>query len=96
MLNGAAALYLSHNTASRERAVEVIDKLTVAAATSLFDDLDVRAGKFRVNSTGIGMNGKTPVIQGPAIADANGTLADATSKLNTLLAYLRSRGDIAT
>lgn len=47
----------------------------------------------------IGFNGATPVGQHAAIADASGGAvqdAEARSALNTLLAYLRSRGDIAT
>jgi len=43
---------------------------------------------------GVGF-GKTPVARGAAILNADGTLADLTAKFNALLAYLRSRGDIA-
>jgi hypothetical protein len=34
-------------------------------------------------------------MRGAAIANADGTLADLTTKFNTLLAQLRTRGDIA-
>jgi hypothetical protein len=35
------------------------------------------------------------VAQGSAIANADGALSDITTKFNALLAYLRTRGDIA-
>lgn len=44
----------------------------------------------------LGLNGAAPVAQGAAIAAADGTLADITTKFNSLLTYLRSRGDIDT
>ena len=52
-------------------------------------------GGFDFDGPGIGLNGNAPVAQGAAIADANNA-ADAVTKLNTLLAYLRLRGDIDT
>lgn len=61
--------------------------------------LTLRAGngsaRISVNNTGIGLHGATPVAQGAHIADAtNGT--DVITQLNLLLAYLRTRGDIAS
>lgn len=53
-------------------------------------------GALNHDGTTVGFNGATPVAQGAAIVDADGTLADLTTKFNALLAYLRSRGDIAT
>lgn len=53
-------------------------------------------GALDHDGTTVGFYNKTPVAQGAAIADADGTLADITTKFNTALAYLRSRGDIAT
>lgn len=51
------------------------------------------------STTKIGFNGATPVTQSSAIPDASsGTVQDAEARaaLNTLLAYLRTRGDIHT
>jgi hypothetical protein len=66
------------------------------------------SGIIRIGTTGthtachiagdIGLNGATPVAQGAAIADASGGAvqdAEARTAINDLLAYLRSRGDIA-
>lgn len=48
-----------------------------------------------ITGDGIGFNNATPVAQGSAIADATDA-ASVIARLNELLAYLRSRGDIAT
>lgn len=54
--------------------------------------------RFAVNLTGIGFFGQAPVAQGAHIPDVSGGStvdAEARAAFNTLLAYLRSRGDIA-
>jgi hypothetical protein len=60
--------------------------------------LAVRAGngsaRITVNNTGIGLFSATPVAQGAAIANATDA-GSAITQLNLLLAYLRTRGDIA-
>ncbi len=77
------------------------------ARTALIDDVVINAGILaptgplvrNITEAGgtvygnIGFYGKTPPAQ-PTIAAATGTLADITTKFNTLLTYLKSRGDI--
>lgn len=56
------------------------------------------AQRIDVNNTGIGFYGLTPVAQGAHIPDAAGGAtvdAEARAALNTLLAHLRLRGDLA-
>lgn len=62
----------------------------------------LRAGngsaRIAIDNTGIGLNGATPVAQGAHIPDAAGGAtvdAEARAALNTLLAHLRLRGDLA-
>lgn len=64
--------------------------------------LTLRSGggtaRVAINNTGIGFNAAAPVAQSAAIPDAAGGAtvdAEARAALNTLLAYLRTRGDIA-
>jgi len=45
-----------------------------------------------LNATGIGFFGATPVAQQSHIVDADGTLADITTKFNTLLAQVAALG----
>lgn len=54
----------------------------------------VVGGGLKHSGTTVGLNGATPVAKAAAIVNADGTLTDITSKFNTLLAYLRARGDI--
>ena len=49
--------------------------------------------RVTANSTGIGLHGATPVARSAAIVDATNA-TDVITQLNTLLAYLRLRGDI--
>lgn len=51
--------------------------------------------KFKINHTGIGCFGVTPQAQQSHIIDADGTLADITTKFNTLLADLEGYGLLA-
>lgn len=48
--------------------------------------------RIETNSTGIGVFDTTPVAQPSHIVDADGTLADITTKFNTLLAQVASLG----
>lgn len=74
----------------------LVEQLIVyGARVYVKDELEID-GALNHDGTTVGLNGATPVAQGAAIANADGTLADLTTKFNTLLAYLRSRGDIAT
>lgn len=53
------------------------------------------AARIAFDNTGIGLNGAAPVAQGAHIPNAtDGT--DVITQLNLLLAYLRTRGDIAS
>lgn len=57
------------------------------------------SARIAVDNTGIGFHGLTPVAQGAPIPDAAGGAtvdAEARAALNTLLAHLRLRGDLAT
>lgn len=56
------------------------------------------SARIAVDNTGIGFHGLTPVAQGAHIPDAAGGAtvdAEARAALNTLLAHLRLRGDLA-
>ena len=48
--------------------------------------------RIRISSVGIGFNGVTPIARQAHIVDADGTLADITTKFNTLLSYLENYG----
>ena len=61
---------------------------------TLTEEGGVVSGSVKLEGA-VGFNGAAPVTQGPPIADADGSLSDATAKFNTLLNYLQSRGDIA-
>lgn len=58
--------------------------------------INALSGSIGFNSGGLGFFGEAPVSQSAPIADASVLLTDVVSKFNTLLAYLRSRGDIDT
>src|SRR3972149_330635 len=54
------------------------------------------AGEASGSAAKIGFLGASPIIRQSHIADADGTLADITSKFNTLLSYLESYGLVTT
>jgi hypothetical protein len=85
---GLQALWADATNASRKGRTSLL----------AFDAAGSREG-VRVQSNGsaplLGFYGNNAVAQGSAIANADGALSDITTKFNALLAYLRTRGDIA-
>ena len=52
--------------------------------------------RMRISSVGLGFFAVTPVARQAHIVDADGTLADITTKFNTLLSYLENYGLLNT
>lgn len=104
----SAVNYITVTNAATGNAVELSASGDDAAVSADFapkgtGNLTLRSGggtaRIAINNTGIGFNAAAPTAQSGAIADAAGGAtvdAEARAALNTLLAYLRLRGDIAT
>lgn len=73
---------------------KLTDRYAFQKLIQIFDGRNVQLGigtgtKFGTASTQkIGFLGATPVVQQATIADADGTLADATTKINAILDVL--------
>lgn len=103
----ALRMQLESSTTEDRNAARIAAEWNVATDASREADLVLSAYEqateregLRIRGSGsgaqIGFLGATPISRQAHIADADGTLADITSKFNTLLGYLESFGFIAT
>lgn len=94
---GNPTLWLTQDFSYRARLQYLHEDASLTLANLAGGELRLASGNalIRLNPTGIGLNGYAPVAQSAAIADATDA-ATAITQLNILLAYLRTRGDIAT
>ena len=66
--------------------IQILDGRNIQLGTSTGTKIGTAAGEK------IGFHGKSPVAQQATIADADGTLADATTKINAILDVLDAYG----
>lgn len=88
------------DAANGDATIVLKDAGNVLRITTATDDINIASGgALQLNGDTIGLFGVTPVAQSAAIPDASGGAnvdTESRAAINTLLAYLRSRGDIAT
>jgi hypothetical protein len=93
--SGAYASFQDNSTTDADQVLVGASGDDLVFATNGSFDMSLKSGGLEIDN-GFGMGGSSAQAQQSHIADADGTLADLTTKFNTLLAGLEGFGFLAS